>query len=171
MNRISFCKFSLPLAAVGMFSGGLLHAVNGPDFAPPFEIKQGKRQDAKLAVQSFLDKRNGNKPAEAASFNVGNKRVAVREFGKNQMGTKRDNAITVFINEKPVLTITLVGGYRGKDKKWVSFGHGYKLENVTFKADKAAKAISWNNRYKLPDGKNTSFTYKSNDKTLCPIYY
>lgn len=160
MYKISLLKSPLLSAAAGIVSGGLLHAVNGPDFTPPFEIKQGKRQDAQLVVQSFLDKKNGNKPAESASLVVGNKRVSVREFERKDMNTKRDNSVTVFINEKPVCSLLFAGGYKNKDKKWISFTQGYKIENVTFKADKAEKTITWSNSYQLPDGKKTSFSYK-----------
>ncbi len=148
------------LATVCLVAGGNLPALNGPDFAPPFEIQQGKRQDAELEVSSFLDKRDGNRPAEAAALVVGNKRVAVREFDRKDMNTKSDHSVAVFVNEKAVFRLIFAGGYRNAAKKWIPMAQGYKLENVEFKADKAAKTIGWSHGYPLPDGSQARFSYQ-----------
>ena len=150
----------LALFILSFTSGAMVSAANGPDYIPPFEVKQGARQDAVINVQTFLDKRNGNKPVESASLVVGNKRVTVRELDKKRMTTKYDNLVSCYINDKTVLKVVFSGGYRNSNKKWISFSQQYKPENVVFKANKAEKTIFWSNPYTLPDGKKTRFSYE-----------
>lgn len=138
-------------------------ALEGPDYVPPFEAKGAMRQDAKLTFSSFLDSRNGNKPAESASLVVGNKRISVREFASKEMNTMRDQLMTIFVNDTPVFEIIFSGSYQNAQKQFTSFIQGYDIKNVMFEKNVEYKTIRWSNRYQLPDGTSTAFYYQLKD--------
>jgi len=123
--------------------------LNGPDYAPPFEIKQTQRQAPALAVKTFIDSDQKNQPAEAASLDVGNKRISVRESNNKQFSSKRDDAVTIFVNNKPVFNI-IFGG----------FVQGYKAEDVKLVSDQASNTIRWLRSYSLPGGAQGTFSYQ-----------
>jgi len=138
--------------------------LNGPDYAPPFEIKKAERIEGELRVTSFLDTENKSQPEESATLIFGNKRIAVRESGENKMGTKRDNVITILINENPVFKFILVSNYRDKDGNNIPMTGIKEKDRVNLVTDTEAKAIRWSSRYPLPDGRETEFSY-----TLQPV--
>lgn len=132
----------------------------GPDYAPPFEITQTHRQPPALAVKTFIDSDQKNRPADAASLDVGNKRISVRETDNKQFTSKRDASIGIFVNNKPVFNIIFAGGYLGPDKKFVSMTQGYQAEDVKLVCDQAANTIRWFRRYPLPGGAQGTFSYQ-----------
>ena len=145
----------LPSSALPSAAG-----LSGPDYAPPFEIKQTQRQAPAVSVKTFIDSDQKNQPADAASLDVGNKRISVRETDNNQFNSKRDNEVTIFVNSKPVFNIIFAGGYLGPDKKYVNFAQGYKAEDVKLVCDQGSNTIRWLHSYPLPGGAQGTFSYQ-----------
>jgi len=133
--------------------------VNGPDYSPPFDIRQSGHVDGELRGSSFLDSVQGNQAAEAAALVFGNKRVAVREFENKKMMTGRDNQVTVFVNDEPILELLFVAGYRASDGESVSITNTKDERAFSLETDEANQSIRWRCRYPLPDGSETEFTY------------
>jgi len=148
------------LVLVASASPLLAEQVAGPDYAPPFEVKQTKRQAPVLAVKTFIDSNQKNQPAEAASLDVGNKRISVREPAFKELTSKSDNIVTIFVNNKPVFGITFTGGYVGADKTHVSSVQGYQPEQVKLISDPAAHTVRWQRTYALPGGAEGTFSYQ-----------
>ena len=89
-------------------------------------------------TRTFIDDNNRNQPADAASWGVGNKRISVRETEHNRLSSKRDSAVVIFVNNKPLFTIIFAGGDQGADKQYVNFARNYKAEDVKLVCDPAA---------------------------------
>ncbi len=119
--------------------------LNGPGYTPPFEITQGVRVDGELRAETFLDKRDNNQPALAASLVFGNKRVATREQKLNVKETGRDNVMTLYVNEEPIMKCILVGNGAS--------------EAMALEADPKTGTIRLSNPYPLPDGTEAEFAY------------
>lgn len=132
---------------------------NGPDFAPPFEIKRGERIDGELRAETFLDKRHENQPELAASLVFGNKRVATREQKLKLKETGRDNELTLFINEDPIMKCTFVSSYQNEAGETVPMMGANLSDTVTLAADPDTGTIRVSNRYPLPDGTASEFAY------------
>ena len=133
--------------------------LSGPDYAPPFEVKQAQRQAPELTVKTFIDHKTG-KSMESPSLSVGNKRVAVREFGANRMNADRDYSISILLNNKQAFSFTFAGSYRNAEQKWIGFTQNNKRENTKLSIDRAAGVIKWSSRYPLPDGQTAEFSYQ-----------
>jgi len=132
----------------------------GPEFTPPFEVKQTKAQPPHLVTSSFLDADRNNQPTDAAALEVGNKRISVRETACNQFTSKQDNGITIFVNNKPVFSLNFDTGYLDSDKKHVDMTKGYKPEDVKLVSDPATGTIRWLRSYPLPDGTRGTFSFQ-----------
>ncbi|WPJ96883.1 sugar-binding protein [Coraliomargarita algicola] len=136
------------------------HAVvNGPDYAPPFDMRQAARVEGELRTVSFLDTENGDVPVESASLIFGNKRVAVREFDNKKMVTGRDNQMTLFVNEEPVMNLALRGGYRDSAGQHIPYADKRSPDQVQFITSADHNAVHWTCYYPLPDGTKTAFSY------------
>jgi hypothetical protein len=158
---IPFRRLARPaFAAISLIAGNNLPALNGPDYAPPFELSAGKRQAADLVSTTFLDKRNGNQPAESATLVVGNKRIAVREFERKHMTSRRDSVLPIFVNEELVFNVVFAGTYRNAEGKWIQFVQKFTPETTSLQTDQQSGIIRWSNRYALPDGKPAEFSYQ-----------
>ena len=79
---MSSSKLSFLCVFLGIFASFIECAatVYGPDFIPPFEIKQGERVDGELRTMTFLDKNREDHPEITATIASGNKRVTTREI-------------------------------------------------------------------------------------------
>lgn len=130
----------------------------GPDYAPPFGVLQRSRQAPELVVRTFLDSDNKNQPAEAAALVMGNKRIAFREAQHDQLNSRSDNCVSVFVNNKPVFSVIFAGGYLDADKKHVPFAQGYKPEDVKLVCDQAGGTAQWLHHYPLPGGAKGEFS-------------
>lgn len=133
--------------------------VNGPDFIPPFEVKEAVRQNPKLEVKSFIDSKT-KRSIVSPSLQVGNKSLTVREFDSNRMTGDRDYAISLFLNKRYAFSFLFAGSYRNSDGKWVNFTQNYQLDKVKLVYDKSSGTIQWNNPYPLPDGRIAEFSYR-----------
>ena len=147
---VLFAAAALPVSA----------ELSGPNFAPPFEIKQAKRQAPALVVKTFLDSDRNNQPAETASLTVGNKRISVREVEHDHFTSKSDQRIAIFVNNKPVFDIAFAGGYQAANKKYVGFAQGSNPDQVKLVWDQGANMIRWLRRYPLPTGAQGTFSYQ-----------
>ncbi|WPJ95585.1 carbohydrate binding domain-containing protein [Coraliomargarita algicola] len=157
--------FRLTVALCSLLSIGLTladaqpGALNGPDYAPPFEIKQGERVDGELRTETFLDKQDENRPALAASWVYGNKRVAARETKLNLKQTDRDNEFTLYVNEAPIMKCIFVANYINADGENVPMMAPKLFETSNLEADPDTGVIRVSNRYPLPDGTEAEFSY------------
>ena len=133
--------------------------VNGPDYEPPFDIREAGRVDGELRVSTFLDTANEDSPTESASLVFGNKRVAVREFADKKMASGRDNQITIFVNEGPVMKLAFQGGYQDADGNHIPLVGNRGPDQVRFDANSEVKAMAWRCYYPLPDGSTGEFRY------------
>jgi len=133
--------------------------VNGPEYLPPFEVRQGERVDAELRVSTFLDATRNRQPAESATLAFGNKRVAVRESAQMKMETGRENAVTLLVNDNPILRFTLVANYQGKGGETGQMIGPRMGDRVSLETDAEAGVIRMSFLYALPGGKERAFTY------------
>jgi len=148
MKRYLFLFTALPFLASDA-------AVNGPDFVPPFEQRQIKRQKFELVSKSFREK---GKAHDAFSLASGNKRIAVRETALNRMNAGEER-ITIFLNDVPTVYFRFVGGYK-KDGKWTPYAQLRDHSRVRLTGNKEDGVIHWENSYTLPDGSPAVFRYQ-----------
>lgn len=156
MKHMLLSLIPLCLSASGLLANP---NISGPDYAPPFEVKQTQRQAPELAVKTFIDHKSG-KSMESPSLSVGNKRVAVREFGANRMNADQDYSISILLNNKQVFSFLFAGSYRNAEQKWIGFTQNNKRENTKLSIGRTTGVIKWSSRYPLPDGQTTEFSYQ-----------
>jgi hypothetical protein len=142
------------------FESSLFAELCGPDYAPPFEVKQSKRIAPELVVKTFIDENNKSQPMDMVSLVMGNKRISVREIQNDKFTSKSDNSFAILINSKTVFQVIFAGGYTSSDNKSIAFAQGYKRENSKLSCDFENNIIKWSNRYILPDGTYTDFVYQ-----------